>query len=215
MADERTDPLADFFTLLATPVAGAVRSVEQLRRGVDEFLRGVENFNRTMENLNATTERINGLLEELEPPLRAAIPQVTRTVQTADQVMQVISGPAMAVAPGLDRLAETLTNPAFAQLPNQLTQFSEVLGDVARRMGPLSAIAESAGGFLGLRLPQSPSRSAAEGPSSRADAPPPPSNPAGAETSEPSPRPTAGVGTASMPAAAAPPAESRRPRSRR
>jgi hypothetical protein len=153
MAEERTDPLADLFTLVATPVAGALRSVEQFRRGVDEFLRGVENFNRTMENLNQTAERINTLLAEVEPPLRAAIPQVTRTVQTADQVMQVVGGPAMAVAPGLERLAEVLSNPALNQIPSQLTQFSDVLGELSRRMGPLSTFAETAGGLFGMRNP--------------------------------------------------------------
>jgi hypothetical protein len=133
-----------------------VRSIEQFRKGVDEFLRGVENFNRTMENLNETTERINSLLTEVEQPIRAAIPQVTRTVKTADEMMQVVSGPAMAVAPGLNRLAETLATPAFAQLPNQIGAFSDVLAEVSRRLGPLTQIAESAGGlFGGFRLPGS------------------------------------------------------------
>src|SRR6056297_323669 len=154
MADDRPDPLADLFNLFAAPLSGTVRSIEQFRKGVDEFLNGVENFNRTMANLNETSERINSLLIDLEEPLRAAVPQVTRTVRTADEVMQVVSGPAMAVAPGLNRLAETLSTPAFAQLPSQISQFSEVLGEVSNRLGPLTQFAESAGGlFGGFRLP--------------------------------------------------------------
>ena len=154
MPDDRSDPLADLFTLFATPLSGTIRSIEQFRKGVDEFLKGVENFNRTMANLNETTERINSLLIEVEQPIRAAIPQVTRTVKAADEMMQVVSGPAMAVAPGLNRLAETLATPAFAQLPNQIGAFSDVLGEVSRRLGPLTQLAESAGGlFGGLRLP--------------------------------------------------------------
>ncbi len=102
MAQERNDPLADLFTLFAAPLSGTVRSLEQFRKGVDEFLKGVENFNRTMANLNETTERINALLADVEEPIRAAIPQVTRTVKAADEMMQVVSGPAMAVAPGLE-----------------------------------------------------------------------------------------------------------------
>ncbi len=146
--------MADLFTLFATPLSGTVRSIEQFRKGVDEFLKGVENFNRTMENLNETTERINALLIDVEQPIRAAIPQVTRTVKAADEMMQVVSGPAMAVAPGLHRLAETLSTPAFAQLPNQIGAFSDVLGEVSRRLGPLTQLAESAGGlFGGFRLP--------------------------------------------------------------
>jgi ABC-type transporter Mla subunit MlaD len=156
MPDERSDPLADLFTLFAAPLSGTVRSIEQFRKGVDEFLRGVENFNRTMENLNETTERINSLVADIEEPLRAAIPQVTRTVKAADEMMQVVSGPAMAVAPGLNRLAETLSTPAFAQLPAQIGTFSDVLGEVSRRLGPLTQLAESAGGlFGGFRIPGS------------------------------------------------------------
>src|SRR6056297_4203234 len=154
MADDRPDPLADLFTLFAAPLSGTVRSIEQFRKGVDEFLAGVENFNRTMENLNETSERINSLLIEVEGPLRAAIPQATRTDTAADEMMQVVSGPAMAVAPGLNRLAETLATPAFAQLPSQINQFSELLGEVSRRLGPLTQLAESAGGlFGGFRIP--------------------------------------------------------------
>jgi len=154
MPDARPDPMADLFTLFATPLSGTVRSIEQFRKGVDEFLKGVENFNRTMENLNDTTERINALVTDIEPPLRAAIPQVTRTVKAADEMMQVVSGPAMAVAPGLNRLAETLSTPAFAQLPAQIGAFSDVLGEVSRRLGPLTQLAESAGGLLGgFRIP--------------------------------------------------------------
>ena len=156
MPDDRPDPLADLFTLFATPLSGTVRSIEQFRKGVDEFLRGVENFNRTMENLNETTERINSLVADIEPPLRAAIPQVTRTVKAADEMMQVVSGPAMAVAPGLNRLAETLSTPAFAQLPTQIGAFSDVLAEVSKRLGPLTQLAESAGGlFGGFRIPGS------------------------------------------------------------
>ncbi len=155
MPDDRSDPLADLFTLFASPLSGTVRSIEQFRRGVDEFLKGVENFNRTMENLNETTERINSLLIEVEQPIRAAIPQVTRTVKAADDMMQVVSGPAMAVAPGLARLAETLATPAFAQLPHQIGTFSDVLDEVSRRLGPLTQLAESAGGLFGFRIPGS------------------------------------------------------------
>lgn len=162
MADARSDPLADLFTLFAAPLSGAVRSLEQFRKGVDEFLRGVENFNRTMENLNETTERINSLLADVEAPIRAAVPQITRTVKAADELMQVVSGPAMAVAPGLNRLAEVLAAPSFAQLPSQIGQFSDLLAEVSNRLSPLTQFAESAGGlFGGFRVPGTRSQSSA------------------------------------------------------
>jgi hypothetical protein len=80
MTQDAGDPLSDIFTMFAAPVAGTLRTVEQFRRGVDEFLRGVENFNTTMENLNETTKRINSLVAEVEEPLRAAFPQISRSV---------------------------------------------------------------------------------------------------------------------------------------
>ena len=154
MAEDRNDPLADLFTLFAAPLSGTMRSLDQFRKGVDEFLKGVENFNRTMANLNETTERINSLLADVEGPIRAVIPQVTRTVKVADEMMQAVSGPAMAVAPALNRLADTLTTPAFTQLPSQIEQFSDLLAEVSHRLSPLTQFAESAGGlFGGFRVP--------------------------------------------------------------
>ncbi|MEJ7721415.1 MAG: hypothetical protein WKF58_13715 [Ilumatobacteraceae bacterium] len=76
-----SDPFSDMVGLVAGPIAAGIRSIEQLRRGVDEFLRGVENFNATMENLNETAARINRLLGEIEEPVRAAMPQISRTVR--------------------------------------------------------------------------------------------------------------------------------------
>jgi hypothetical protein len=155
--DERSDPLSEMLNLFAAPLAGTIRSFDQFRKGVDEFLRGVENFNRTMENLNETAERINVLLAEVEEPIKAAIPQITRTVRAADEMMQVVSGPAMAVAPGLNRLADVLSTPGLAQLPAQIGQFTDVMSDMSKRLGPLTQLAESAGGlFGGLRLPGMP-----------------------------------------------------------
>ena len=148
------DPLNDLFGLLAAPIAGTIRSVDQFRRGVDEFLNGVENFNRTMENLNDTAERVNVLLAEVEEPLRAAVPQVTRTVKTADQMMQVVSGPAMAAAPALERMASIMSSPEVEQIPRQMQQFTEVLSELSSRLGPLTQLAGTAGGlFGGLRIP--------------------------------------------------------------
>ncbi len=166
--DERSDPLSDVLNIFAAPLAGTIRSFDQFRKGVDEFLRGVENFNRTMETLNETAQRINVLLGEVEEPIKAAIPQITRTVKLADEVMQVVSGPAVAAAPALRQLSEIMSTPGIGQLPAQLRQFTEVMTDMSKRLGPLTQFAESAGGlFGGLRFPgTTPSpRTAATSPS--------------------------------------------------
>ena len=152
--DERSDPLSDVLNIFAAPLAGTIRSFDQFRKGVDEFLRGVENFNRTMETMNETAQRINVLLGEVEEPIKAAIPQITRTVKLADEVMQVVSGPAVAAAPALRQLSEIMSTPGIGQLPAQLRQFTEVMTDMSKRLGPLTQFAESAGGlFGGLRFP--------------------------------------------------------------
>ncbi|MFK8023759.1 MAG: hypothetical protein AB8G26_07330 [Ilumatobacter sp.] len=152
-----TDPLSQMFQLFAAPLSATVQSFDQFRKGVDQFQKGVENFNRTMENLNETAERINVLLAEVEEPLRAAVPQMTRTIKAADEMMNVVAGPAIAVAPGLQVLAETLNTPALKQLPVQLAQMNEVMSDVSSRLAPLGQVAESAGGLFGLKIPGFPS----------------------------------------------------------
>lgn len=176
MAD--SDPLSQIFNLFAAPLSATVQSFDQFRRGVDQFQRGVENFNRTMENLNETAERINTLLAEVEEPLRAAVPQVTRTVKAADDMMKIVSGPAIAVAPGLQMLAETLNNPAMRQMPNQIAQMNDVLAEVTARLAPLGHMAESASGlFGGFKLPGFGGAAAAKPPAPEPEPEPEPDEP--------------------------------------
>ena len=124
----RTDGLADLINLVAAPIAGGLRAAEQVRRGVDELFRAVENLNRTMENLNDAAERVNRLLGDLEEPIRIMIPQLTRTVRVADDITQRLD-------------------------PRQLGEFMTLAADLVKRLGPLAALAENAGGLFGLRLP--------------------------------------------------------------
>ena len=154
MADqERSDPLAEVINLLAAPIASGIRSYEQFRRGIDEMFRTIENLNTTMENLNEAASRLNRLMADVEEPIRTMIPQLTRTVKAADEMLDVISGPAMRVAPNIVRISDTLGSPAFTRLPDQLTEFLNVMGDMSRRIGPLTQFAESAGSLFGLRMP--------------------------------------------------------------
>ena len=87
MADPgRTDPFADMISLVAGPIAAVIRSFDQLREDAEELMRGLENFNTTMENLNETAGRVNRLLNDFEEPIRAMLPQLTRTVKLADEL---------------------------------------------------------------------------------------------------------------------------------
>ena len=153
--DERSDPLSDVINLFAAPLAGTIRSFDQFRKGVDEFLRGVENFNRTMENLNETAERINVLLAEVEEPIKAAIPQVTRTVKAGRRHDAGGERAGHRGGTGADASSpRSLSTPGFGQLPAQLSQFTDVMTEMSKRLGPLTQFAESAGGlFGGLRFP--------------------------------------------------------------
>ena len=155
MADppSRTDPFSDVISLVAGPIAAVIRSFDQLRKGSDELMKGLENFNATMGTLNETAARVNRLLNDFEEPVRAVLPQVTRTVKVAEELTQRLSGPIDRVAPGLNRLADTLNSPVLASMPTDLGAFMETMNDLARRMAPLGQLAESAGGLFGLRIP--------------------------------------------------------------
>ncbi len=154
MADSSVPPgFGDLLGLLggANPLAGISKSIAQFQRGVGDFLHAVENFNQTMEQLNTITARVNRLLDDVEPPVRALLPQLTRTLKSADQLVEQLSAPLDRVVPGLTRLAETLQSPQFNQLPSQLGDFMSTLSEVAKRLQPLTQLAESAGGLFGLR----------------------------------------------------------------
>src|SRR4029453_6574966 len=77
----------------ANPLNAVNKSVEQFKRGVNEFLNSIENLNATLENLNAITTRINSLLDDVEEPIRAFIPQVTRSIKATDAMLTQIGGP--------------------------------------------------------------------------------------------------------------------------
>jgi len=125
MASSGSDPFGDVINLLAAPLASGIRAADQLRHGIDELIRAVENMNRTMENLNEAASRVNALLAEIEEPIRAMVPQLTRTVQTADAVTRVID-------------------------PAQVAEVINAIGELPKKLAPLTALAENAGGLLGL-----------------------------------------------------------------
>lgn len=133
------------------PFAAVTKTVAQFQRGVADFLSTVENFNNTMEQLNGVATRVNGLLDTVEGPIKAFVPQVTRTINAADSMVEQLSGPIDKVAPGLAKLADVLSAPALTALPSDLAEFMGVLSDLARRLQPLGQMAEAAGGLFGLR----------------------------------------------------------------
>ena len=148
-----TPGLGDLLGLFggANPLGGVTKAFSQFQRGVADFLSAVENFNESMVQMNVIAGRVNRLLDEFEPPIRALMPQITRTLTAADALVDQMTGPIERVAPGLSRLADTLAAPQFHTLPTDVGDMVGLLGDVVRRLQPLGQLAESAGGLFGLR----------------------------------------------------------------
>lgn len=156
----------------ANPLTGITKSVSQFQRGSNELLVAIENFNATMGQINEVASRVNRLLDDVEPPIRALMPQITRTLRSADTLVEQMS-----------------------VMPKDLSEFMGILGDVARRLQPLAQLAESAGGMFGLKglsglsglgglLP------GGSGPRPVAPVGPPPPAPAGASPRRSAPTPT-------------------------
>ena len=153
MADNTAPGFGDLLGLFggSNPLGGITKSVGQFQKGVAEFLVAIENFNNTMEQFNQVAKRVNGLLDTVEEPIKAFVPQLTRTIKAADTLVTQLSAPIDKVAPGLSRLADTLSSPVLASLPNDLGDFIDIISDLAKRLQPLGQLAESAGSMFGLR----------------------------------------------------------------
>jgi hypothetical protein len=179
MTDSSNTPgLNDLMALFGgtNPLSLIGKSINQFQAGISNFLHSIENFNETMEQMNGVAKRINTMLDDLEPVVKAAVPQLTRTLKAADEMVESMSVPIERVAPALMRLSETLSSPVLTDFPRDLGQFIEMFGDVARRMQPLGQLAETAGGFFGLN-PLAALRSATSPPPRQAPrpaSPPPP-----------------------------------------
>jgi hypothetical protein len=131
------------------PISMMTKSVEQFRTGVAGFIDVVQSFRQTMDNLNAMTERMNRLLDDMEGPIRAVIPEITKSADTTARMIALLRGPVERVAPGLDQLAELLSNPVVVDLPRRLNDTLEAVSSIPRALGPLGQVAELAGGLFG------------------------------------------------------------------
>ena len=155
MAESSTPGLGDLMGLFGpnNPFSGISKSIAQFQRGVSQFL------------------------DSVEEPIQAFVPQITRTIKAADALVDQLSGPIEKVAPSLNRFADMLSNPALLALPAELGDFMNTLGDLAQRLQPLGQLAESAGGWFGLRplaALRSGSGTARSTPPVASPAPPPP-----------------------------------------
>lgn len=154
MAEARSDTFGDVINLLAAPLAGGLRTVDQVRRAVDELLRAIENLNTTLESVNEVAQRANRLLADIEGPLREMVPKATRTISRADEVSALFDTPLRAAAPNIERVFRMLSSANLANVPTQIDEFLALMTDMSKRLGPLTTLAESAGGlFGGFKMP--------------------------------------------------------------
>jgi len=128
-----TDTNSGFSDLLllfggTNPLGGVVRSVQQFQRGVDEFLGAIENLNRTLDELNGTASRVNSLLDTVEEPIKAFVPQITRTIKTTDRLVEQVSGPLEKALPAMAQLSEIVSSPAATQTCTTVAAIGAVIG---------------------------------------------------------------------------------------
>ncbi|MEI8240389.1 MAG: hypothetical protein WCI22_13330 [Actinomycetota bacterium] len=110
--------LGDLLGLLggSNPLSGISKTIAQFQKGVSQFLESVEKFNDTMDQLNGVATRLNGMLDTVEAPVKAFVPQLTRTIRAADSLVEQLSGPVEKIGPTLTRFAETLSSPVLMSL---------------------------------------------------------------------------------------------------
>ena len=133
----------------ALPGLGDLLSLFGPNNPLVTLVKSMDQFRQTMESLNATAQRVNRLLDEVEEPLRTVMPQITQSADTAARMIATLREPVDRLAPTLTQLAETLSNPLITDLPRRLTETMEVVASLPTALGPLSQMAEMAGGLFG------------------------------------------------------------------
>ena len=175
---EGTPNIGDLFGALGgNPLNTIGKTVEQMKRGASDLVAAAELMRSTLENLNSVATRMNRMLDDIEEPVRAAVPQITRAVKLANSIVDQMVDPIERVAPGLNRLADTLSSQSLTNMPKQLGEFLDGLTDLSHRLAPLAQLAESAGGFFGMRGLAALSGATSRTPSSSPTPPPPPASP--------------------------------------
>jgi ABC-type transporter Mla subunit MlaD len=126
---QQSGGIGDFLSALSgvNPIAGVQRSVAQFQQGITSTLATIEKLNVTLEQFNRIATRVNDMLDAVE-------------------------GPMSTLVPGLNHLAESLTSPPMVSFSDDLGDFLKVLGELSRRMQPLTQIAESAGSMFNRSL---------------------------------------------------------------
>src|ERR1700759_1184791 len=126
---QQSGGVGDFLSALSgvNPLSGVQRSTPQFQQGITSTLATIEKLNVTLEQFNRIATRVNDMLDAVEGPMNTLVP-------------------------GLNQLATSLTSPPMVNLSDDLADFLKVLGELGRRMQPLTQLAESAGSMFNRSL---------------------------------------------------------------
>jgi hypothetical protein len=169
----------DMTQLLAAPVQliGLMMSgMEATRQTLTAAVETVGSLQRSAAGLEDLIERLNAIVTVVEAPARALAPEMEKFATRLHDIGEALDGPLDTILPGVQRVATMFERAPLEQLPETLTQFNDQLqkivggmGDLPRRLGPLSDLLGGAASMFGIGRPAT-----AEAPTP----PPPPAPPA-------------------------------------
>ena len=156
----------DLTQLLATPMQllGLMSGgVEASRQTMNAAVETVASLQRSAAGLEQLIERLNNIVTVVEAPARALAPEMERFAQRLHDVGEALDGPLETILPGVQRVATMFERAPLEQLPDTLTQFNDQLqkivggmGDLPKRLGPLSDLLGGAASMFGLSRPATP-----------------------------------------------------------
>ncbi len=156
----------DMTQLLAAPVQliGLMMSgMEATKQTLTAAVETVGSLQRSAAGLEELIERLNAIVNVVEAPARALAPEMEKFATRLHDIGEALDGPLETILPGVQRVATMFERAPLEQLPETLTQFNEQLqrivggmGDLPRRLGPLSDLLGGAASMFGLGRPSTP-----------------------------------------------------------
>lgn len=150
----------DVTQLLAAPaqlfglLAGGMEATKQTMLATVET---VSSLQRSAAGLEELIERLNSIVNVIEAPAKALAPEMERFTERLHRLSDALDGPLDSIIPGVQRMATMFERAPLEQIPETLTQFNEQLqrivggmGDLPRRLGPLSELLGGAASMFGL-----------------------------------------------------------------
>jgi hypothetical protein len=156
----------DMTQLLAAPVqliGLMMGGMEATKQTLTAAVETVASLQRSAAGLEELIERLNGIVNVVEVPARALAPEMERFAQRLHDIGDALDGPLETILPGVQRVATMFERAPLEQLPETLTQFNDQLqkivggmGDLPRRLGPLSDLLGGAASMFGIGRPSAP-----------------------------------------------------------